>query len=221
MVSPDHVRGYRMIKTGDLFAIPVRELGFVTGHAVLVVDDPATSRKLGKTSRLRERGALLVDVYGPATPAPSPDSAAMLVHGVWTDSDPLERRRSRWNVIGHRAVDPTAVEFPEWVINSGRGPRFERGEISRPLAIEPSEVDRIDCRRPFIALAALASICVNVLGRGDLLGEDRILFALDAEIDLRYSEHRSRIYQLLGEDPARTYWDWATADRFDPGRLWS
>lgn len=61
---------------------------------------------------------------------------------------------------------------------------------------------------------------MKLLGRGDLLGRHAILFDLDGAIDLRYHAERARIYQLMGEDPARTYWDWATAEGLDPGRLW-
>jgi hypothetical protein len=54
-----------MIQTGDLFAIPLPlDLGFVTGHALLDVENAATKRVIGKKSRLRERGTLRVNVYG-------------------------------------------------------------------------------------------------------------------------------------------------------------
>lgn len=210
-----------MIKTGDLFAIPLLDVGFVMGHVVLGLADPATQRRLGKQSRLKERGELLIDVFGPPTPEPSAAAATRLIHGLWTDAGPLEKPpASRWKVIGQRAIDPPGVEFPEWVINvSGRG-RFERGEVTKPLSIDGPEVDRIGCKQPFIALAAVAKICINLVGRGDLLGENAILFQLDGEIDLRYHPRRLEIYEMLGEDPARSYWDWATAEGLDPGRLW-
>jgi hypothetical protein len=211
-----------MIQPGDLFAIPLpSDLGFVTGHVLLDLENAATLRVIGRKSRLRERGTLLVNVYGPATPEPSQASATILIRGIWTDSEPLVGPdRPRWKVIGNREVDPPSVEFPEWVIRTHRGPLFERGEIGRPLPIESADVDRIGCRTPFISLVALAKISVNLLGHGDLLGENAILFTLSGRFDLRYNPHRAEVYQKLGEDPGRSYWDWATAEGLDPGRLW-
>jgi hypothetical protein len=211
-----------MIQNGDLFAIPLpSDLGFVTGHVVLNVENPATQRVIGKKSRLRERGALLVNVYGPASPEPSQQSSSVLIPGIWTDAGRLVGPdRPRWKVIGNRAVDPPSVEFPEWVIDTDGGPRFERGEIARPLPIDGAEVDRIGCRTPFISLAAVAKISANLLGRGDVLGENAILFRLDGEFDLRHNPHRAEVYRALGEDPDRRYWDWAVAEGLDPGRLW-
>jgi hypothetical protein len=211
-----------MIQTGDLFAIPLPfDLGFVTGHVLLDVENAATQRVIGKKSRLHERGTLLVNVYGPATVEPSQASSTVLIPGIWTDAARLVGPdRPRWKVIGNRKVDPPSVEFPEWVISAHRGSMFERGEIAKPLPIDAAEVDRIGCRTPFISLAALAKISVNLLGRGDLLGENAILFTLDGGFDLRYNPHRAEIYRMLGEDPGRSYWDWATAEGLDPGRLW-
>jgi hypothetical protein len=209
------------IKAGDLFAIPMPGVGFVTGHVLLNMHDADTEQRVGKASRLRERGALLLDVYGPATPEPSPDASAVLIRGIWTDAGPLEGPVSkRWKVIGARAIDPKSVEFPEWLIRSNSKARFERGEISKFVSITSEEVERIGCMEPFIALNRLARICINLVGRGDVLGEQAILFQLDGKIDLRYHPRRNEIYKLLGADPARSYWHWARARKLDPGRLW-
>lgn len=209
-----------MIKTGTLFAIPLSEVGFVTGHVVLSLDDPETRRRVGKKSRLNERGTLLLDVLGPPTPEPDAVASHQLVRGIWTDAGPLEGPpAARWTVIGHREVEAARVEFPERVIWN-MGPRFERGEILKPLSIDSAEVDSIGCKQPFISLAALAKICLSLVGRADLLGTKAILFQLDGGIDLRYHPRRAEIYRILGEDPDRSYWDWATAEGLDPGRLW-
>jgi len=207
-----------MIQTGDLFAIALPfDLRFVTGHVLLDIDNAATQRLIGKKSRLRERGTLMVNVYGPATPEPSPLSSTVLIPGVWTDAGRLVGPdRPRWKVIGNRKVDPPSVEFPEWVINATGGAMFERGEIAKPLPIDSAEVDRIGCSTPFISLVVLAKMSVGLLGRGDLLGENAILFTLDRTFDLRYSPHRAEVYRMLGQDPGRSYWDWATAEGLGP-----
>lgn len=206
-------------RNGDLFAIPMPAgAGFVTAHVLLSNKDQKAG-PLFKRSPLDSRGALLLDVYGPATPEPVLEMSTRLVHGVWTDAYEFTDGKPRWQSAGTRPVDPRDVEYPEWILNRGKT-TFERGEIRRTLPLPTSEIDKIECRQPFITLGRLAGICVNLIGRRELLGEEAILFELEGSIDLRYHPRRAEIYELMGEDPNRSYWDWATAEGLDPGRFW-
>ncbi|MEO8845318.1 MAG: hypothetical protein ABI591_25750 [Kofleriaceae bacterium] len=210
-----------MIKNGELFAMPLPGVGFVSAHVVFSLEHVEQLGLVPQVSLLRRYGSLLVDVYGPATVEPSSDANEMLIHGIWIDDRSIAGRdRPRWQRIGKRDVDPTSVEFSELVLNDTHNSVFVRGEIKKPLPYKSREVDRIDACTPFIAAGTVAMICMNLLGRGDLLGEQRILFELDGRFDLRYNANRDAVYREMGVEPTRGYFEWATAEGLDPGRFW-
>lgn len=210
-----------MIENGDLFAAPLPGVGFITVHVVLALEQIEHAGLILPTSLLRHYGPLLVDIYGPASAEPSATASERLIHGIWLDDRSIAGRdRPRWQKIGQRAVDPTAVEFPELVLNESGNAVFARGEIKKPLPIPSSEVDRISARTPFVGAGKLVRICTNLVGRGDLLGEQKILFELDGDLDLRYNSNRDAVYRAMDVEPSRRYYEWATAEGLDPGRFW-
>lgn len=210
-----------MINNGELYAVPLIGGGFVTAHVVLSV---AQVKKLGRVpagSRLLHYGDLLVDLYGPVSDEPSTTSGERLIHGIWTlDLAITGRDKPRWKKIGTRDVDPATVEFPELVFNaSGRG-EFAKGEIQKALPLDSEDVERIGARTLFCAPGKVAKICANLVGRGELLGESKILFELRGNFDLRYNANREEVYRAMGVPPTRNYFEWATEEGLDPGRLW-
>ena len=87
-----------------MFAIPLLpSVGFVTGHIVLNLYDPEHEAPCRQERRgYAERGALLVDVYGPVTTIPFTDASEILIRGIWNDDAPFDDPPAkRWNVIGH------------------------------------------------------------------------------------------------------------------------
>jgi hypothetical protein len=200
------------MKAGDLIEIPLGAAGVATGHVLLNVASKSTKQQLAARSRLREHGDLLLDIWRDS------QCTARLIHGVWIDAEP--RGKSRWAVIGARPVVAEDVEFPEYVVNVSGEAMFERGEIMIPLPGFSNRVDVVHTSQPFITYPALPRICMNLIGRRDLNGEDAILFDRKPRTDLRLDPHRAEVYRELGVDPNRTYWDWASAQNLDPGRLW-
>jgi hypothetical protein len=211
-----------MIRNGDLFAVPLLPgAGFVTAHVVLSIEQAEHAGLVTAASRIYHYGSLLIDVYGPATAEPSAISSERLIHGIWIDDQSIAGRdRPRWKCIGQRDVDVATVEFPELVLNKGGHGFFARGEIEKPLPFDSNDVERIDARTPFVGAGKVAKICTNLVGRGDLLGEQRILFELDGDLDLRYNANRDAVYRAMGVEPTRRYFEWATAEGLDPGRFW-
>ncbi len=210
---------HRTVTAGELFAIPLPTGGFVTGCVVLDKRAPATKRLFGSRSRLDEHGELLVDVFGPVSSEPSIYSRDHLIRGIWTDASRLEGRK-RWPPIGRRKIDPTQVEFPEYVFQRSTTFMFERGEIELPLTISDEAFEAMRGSAAFVSIASLAKTCVNLTGGRAAFGENTILYDLDGTVELRYSPNRAAVYRALGVDPERTYWDWATAEGLDPGRFW-
>jgi hypothetical protein len=206
------------LEAGELFAIPLPTRGFVTGCVVLDKYTPATKRLFGSRSRLDEHGELLLDVFGPVSAEPSVDSRDPLIRGIWTDASCLEGRK-RWPAIGRRSIDPTQVEFPEYVFQRSMTYMFERGEIELPLTISDEEFETMRSYA-FVPLASLPFTCVNLTGGRASLGEEAILYDLNGRNDLRYNPQRTTVYRALGVDPDRSYWDWATDLGLDPGRFW-
>ncbi|MGE0397117.1 MAG: hypothetical protein AB7T06_10390 [Kofleriaceae bacterium] len=207
------------LDAGDLFAIPLPTGGFVTGCIVLNPRAPSTKASLGTRSRLAEHGELLLDVFGPVSPEPNTDSSEYLIHGIWTDASRLQGRKG-WPILGRRTVDPTKVEFPEYVLRSNNRIMFECGEIFLPLPISDDEFEVVRGGAVYVSIASLPNKCVNLTGGRGLFGEEAILYDLDGRTELRYSPYRPLVYRALGVNPNRSYWDWATSLGLDPGRFW-
>lgn len=208
------------LKAGDVFAIPIPDLGFLTGR-VLMDSADAIKRKLVKRgSRFWFLGGPLVEIYAEVSQEPSAVAGRVLISSIWTDTYLFEKRnKPTWTVIGNHPVDPVKVEYPERLLNSDRGALFHRGEIEKVLPVPYREVEHIGCSTYFEPTPRVWRIALYYLGRQDLLGERAPAFTL-TDSDLRFSPHREEIYRLLGEDPARNYWDWAMAEGLDPGRFW-
>ena len=210
-----------MIKNGELYAVPLIGGGFVTAHVVLSVAHARQAGRVTAGSQLLHYGDLLVDLFGPPTDEPSTTASQRLIHGIWIlDRAITGRDKPRWTKIGTRAIDPATVEFPELVLNVNEKGEFVRGEIKKTLSLDSDDVERIGARTPFCAPGKVAMIWANLVGRGELLGENRILFELEGNFDLRYNANRDEVYRTMGVSPSRNYFEWATAEGLDPSRLW-
>jgi hypothetical protein len=210
-----------MINNGELYAVPLIGGGFVTAHVVMSVAQVKSLGRVPAGSQLLHFGDLLVDLYGPLTDKPSATLGERLIHGIWIlDRAITGRDKPRWEKIGTREIDPATVEFPELVLNANEKGEFVKGEIKKTLPLDSDDVERIGARTPFCAPGKVAKICANLVGRGELLGEMKILFELEGNFDLRYNANREEVYRAMGVPPTRSYFEWATAEGLDPGRLW-
>lgn len=163
-------------------------------------------------------GSLLVETYRRLSDTPDFGESEVLLKGVFVDARSL--KRGHWKIIDHQAVDPTQVEFPEGLVATGRGANFQRGEINLPVALSGQDVHRIAVFPTQQSSLALADISLYYLGLKRLIeheyGDSRHL----RYSDLRFSDHRSKIYQLLGEDESQTYYQMSMQLGYDIARFY-
>jgi hypothetical protein len=209
------------LRDGDLFAIPLPDNDFLAGRVLLDLDRVFKQGLAGASSPFYpRRGAILVEVYAEPTPEPSARVGTPLIASAWIDGDAIRgREKPAWPIVGRHAVDPERVDFPETVVDVESKATFDKGEIRKMLATPSTAVERWNARSLFLSSARFIYICNYYLGRTQRLGARPEAYSL-ATSDLRYSPHRAAVYALMKEDPARSYFEWATAEGLDPGRLW-
>jgi hypothetical protein len=198
------------LRDGDLFAIPLPDRDWLTGRLLLDVNRVLAGKHL-----------LLVEVYAEPSAEPSERVSRALIPSAWVDADGLAGRAGpRWPIVGHRAVVPAEVDFPERVINVGGKTTFEKGELRVPIPAPLSEMDRYECDTLALLSSQLIDVCNYYLDRKQHLGPRPETFSL-RRIDLRFSPYREEVYRLMGEAPGRRYAEWATGQGLDPARLWA
>lgn len=209
-------------REGDLFAIPLPDHDWLTGRILLDLDRVFSKKLVGERSAFRpRRRTILVEAYSEPSAEPSERVSTILIPGTWIDADGFGgKSKPRWPIVGHRSVDPTEVDFPEIVIDSDGVTMFEKGEIRLPVPVSTSNVERWECRALFLNSAAYIYTCNHYLGRPQTLSATPDAFSLEHS-DLRFSPHRKEVFEMLGADPNRSYFDWATSLGLDPGRLWT
>ena len=124
----------------------------------------------------------------------------------------------RWPIVGHVAVDPEQVEFPEAVLQVGRDVVFTRGEVQRNLYLGTDKLDRYP-RPRIIPAPQLWMIALVCLGMKSLVGPMADSVSGLERSDLRFTDRRDEVYQLLGEDPSLSAAALARRFDIDPARL--
>ncbi len=153
--------------------------------------------------------ALLIEVYRPAfstSDVTKEDvSADVLIPGMFVSIGCFEN--GIWHVIGHREVDPTAVEFPETLINKGAKAYFVRGEIELLVDLRFTKIREINAYKTEIPCGILGEVALYQLGRADEIDKPEAAVRLRdlGRSDLRFSAYRNWIYERLGEEKDQTY----------------
>ncbi|MGH9463763.1 MAG: Imm26 family immunity protein [Vicinamibacteria bacterium] len=211
-------------KAGDLFSFPLPADEFMCGRVQLDVKNQCVKPRLLPAGSMLSffDGAILVEVYRDTSKAPFAARSELLLPGIFIDGKPLAS--GAWRVMGYEAVDPAKVEFPEGLKLLGPHAHLVRGEVYLPLKMSGEEMMELDIYPTITGSGLLGDICLNCLGRAkespnyeSLTESERSL----AHSDLRFSEHRERIYQLAGADPREPYFEFALRRGFDIRRFYS
>ena len=198
-------------RTGTVFAFPLPTEEWMCGRGTLDVYHQCVRPNLiAGDSPLRPfPRALLVEVYRPVfltsdLPAPLV-SAHLLIPGIFISEGCLEK--NVWKVVGHHDVAPDEVEFPVTLVSKGPHTHLVRGEIELPIDLSFKDVRAINAYKTEYPCGILGEIVLYQLGRADEIDKPEIAVKLRdlARSDLRFSEHRDRIYDLLGEDKDAPY----------------
>lgn len=210
-------------KTGDLFALPLPTGEFLCGRVVLDVKRQCVRpRRLKAGSMLAFfDGAILVEVYRETTRTPTARRSELLVPGEFIDARSIVS--GAWRVVGHEPVDPTRVEFPEGLKLIGMDPHLVRGEVALRLDMPAEEMQQLDIYPTITGSGLIGDICLYYLGRAQESPNRETRAPSDLTLDhsdLRFSEHRERIYRLAGADPRESYFEFSLRHGHDIRRFY-
>lgn len=207
-------------KHGDLCSIPLGPRRHVAARVLLDVGEQCIGPGLISTGSplAAYDGALLMEVYRDVSPEPSFHRSDLLIPGIFVDACSLQR--GRWAIGGYAPVEPGCVDFPETLMDFSGKARFQKGEIDLPLPLEGSDIDHYRIYPTLTPSSALSDICLHLL---DADGQIPHEFAGAMHLknsDLRFSESRNGIYQLIGLDAETPYFRIAETFGFDIQRFY-
>lgn len=220
-------------KVGDLFAIPLPDGKYVTGRILLYPKKQKFKKIIEETKKEIEAGqkdfpeaftygtetlyvgcGILVEVYKEVFNEPTAKQSEVLIKGIQVSSYLIECEK--WPIIGNIPVNPTDVEFPEFivVIPPKRQWYFSRGEVWLPLPVDdPNNIgDWRGLKIRFTMHTGLADYIIYLLG--DM--EKGISLANQ---DLRYNERRREVYELLNLPLDEPYYKFALRHGLDLARF--
>lgn len=215
----------KMIKgmAGDIFKIPLTEDEYAFGRLMLDVRAQGieTGKIAGDNPLMIFPDALLIEIYRSTSAGKLPSSLEILIPGLFSSNNCLGD--GSWEIVGHRAVDPMDIEYPETLSAGGKtGAMLVRGETRQPIPMEMEEIMEIGIYPSMHPCRVLHELILFHLGRKDEIENrepDEVEYYELSKYDLRYYPERERILQLGGIDPNEKYYDLATRLGHDPDRF--
>ena len=208
-------------KIGDIFALPLVNQQYLCGRILLDVEQQCVQSNLMSVNSPLDfyRGLLLVETYSKISKEPIySGEEKTLIPGFFIDPEPIESEK--WPVIDHHSVNPLKVEFPETIGRFNGLPHFKRGEICLALPEEVEEMEGLDIYPTITSPYILPDSCLYYLGLTDLLTPVQIITSNLKKMDLRFSEYRSQIYQMLGEDENQSYYEMSSRLGYNISRFY-
>jgi Immunity protein 26 len=211
-------------KAGDIFSLQLPTGEYMNGRVILDVKQQCIRPKLLESGSPLgfHNGHVLTEIYKQTFSEQSAVRSDILIPGIWTDSGSL--KDGHWKIVGHEAVDPTQIEFPEAFVGYGaRTILFLRGELKLPIDMTNEENDQLHIRDTARASGLLGEICLYSLGREDEINDPDLV---DVELrslkhsDLRFNEFRSEAYRRLGEDEDIPYFEMSLKHGYDIRRFY-
>jgi hypothetical protein len=197
-------------QTGDIFTFKLSTNEYICGRIMLDIKKQCVSPKLlpPDSPLYFFNGSLLLEIYKSTATQPVIDNSEILIPGIFLDSDSL--KYGIWSIIGHQDVNPEEVEFPEALISHGLRAQFLRGEVALNIDLKEEELKKINVYQTKKPSGILGEICLYHLGRIDEINNSWVhsieVFNLKSS-DLRFTQHRSEIYHLLGEKENQSYFE--------------
>lgn len=207
-------------KHGDIFSFQLQNQKYLCGRILLDVKKQCVKSKLiSPDSPLSfYDGTILVEIYRELFDQPTFSSSEVLIPGFFLDVEPI--KSGEWAIVDYQEVEPIQVEFPETLALFNGRQCFQKGEIRLdiPQMIEEDESWKIypTITSPY----ALPKICLYHLGLHEFLKPAQLETMNLKRLDLRFSEHRSEIYQMLGEDENQSYYQMSNKFNYDITRFY-
>lgn len=192
---------------GTLFAVPLPDGTYLPGRVILDIYGCFKRRLFSEDSPLPGLGkGFLVEMYSKATNAAEFCNSRILIPGAFVETDNLA---VSWPVVGHLAVNPRTVEFPESLVcymHQNGEVAFECGEIRIPLPLELDDLDRIGVLMGRHSAYYWPYICLKEMGREAEFPDECNKDSL-AENDLRFSAARKKVYKHLPFKMKQSYYE--------------
>ena len=199
-------------KAGDIFTfqLPNQQYGF--GRILLDVHRQCVEPNLIDESSPLETfdDCILLELYKQISDQPLLTSSEILIPGIYCGDDELDLR---WRIVGHEKIDPLKIDFPEHISTRGVRDCFTKGEIRlffprKALRYPNNDIgEDIGIRPTFRSPGGIPYICLYYLNLKNLINPKHVEVYSLARSDLRFSEHRSKIYKMLEEDENQSYYE--------------
>ena len=135
--------------------------------------------------------------------------------------DSLKWNALDWGIIGNQKVDYTKIEFPENLNLSFPVKILDRGELSLITKIKGQEAEDMGYSSNMMVPLTVADASLYFQNRADLISENKRWPSYLIENDLCYNpELRKKIYQDLGLDPDKRYYELSKEMGFDLARFY-
>ena len=212
---------------GDVFAIEIATGEFAFGRVLLDTYNQAFSRGyIDGSSDIYFHGkhGILIELFKETSHTKSFDinSAEVLISSLFTTDAGIEL--NQWEIIGNVKVDPTMIDFPEFISHNGAFEgRYTKGEVAHVIEITHEEVARLRAYPRQLATNMIPKFILHALGRmGELddVPSDKMHIIDMAHNDIRYSEQRDAILSLLPDEFRTSYYEMAKEKGFDVARFY-
>ncbi len=211
-------------KPGDVFSLPLSAQEFAFGRVMLNIETQCIRpNKLAPDCPLGLcRDSALIEIYTETSTGPLPATRTVLIPGLLTGYGLINN--GLWKVLDNVAVDPKEVAFPEALgSESISKAALHQGEIKSLFDMPMDEIQDIDISPGTIAAITVGEIVLYQLGRKDEIKHPGLVNLEVRDLgrnDLRFSEHRDRVYDLLGLDKDEPYYERAKRMGFDLARMY-
>lgn len=207
-------------KPGDIFAFPLTNDQYMFGRIMLDIEKQCVKPKLidSESPLLAYSKSLLIEVYREVRDSKNFPGGEILIPGFFLDPEPI--KLGEWEIVGYQKIDPIRIDFPEILAPCDIFWALERGEIRELLPEDLDENEDWIVREFIVSPYALPDICLNLLGMDRFIQPtDRNSIKIE-KLDLRFSPHRTQIYQMLEEDENQSYYEMSSKSGFDVTRFY-
>ncbi|AJH15847.1 Imm26 family immunity protein [Myroides profundi] len=208
---------------GDIFYLKLEDFDkYIFGTILFDVDKQYFNSEFKQDSESclnSFRGCQVIRMYKGIYDTPElPKKLEVLINEIFIYSLESKYTRIEWRKIGHQKIDYKTIEFPEIIGNSYGKVRLLRGE----LYIDTPYIDaeEFDISWSFEYPEVLANECVYQQGKEELISGE--FYSGEFEnLNLRnFPEMRTKLYEDLGLDPNKSYYELSKEMGYDLARLY-
>lgn len=194
-------------KPGDIFALPLPNQTYLSGRILLDVQAQCATPRLITTASPLDffRGYLLIEMFEHISDEPTYKPSNTLLSGLFINSRAL--KSGKWPIIASSEVDPTQIEFPEIIYFINNRLNLVRGEVALPIQKNSDYFEGLGINSGALSPPILTNTCLYFLNLKHLLPEGKTESYNLKRGDLRFSEHRPEVYEVVDADENESYYE--------------